>query len=121
MNNKHTIDRIFTSLELFIKELFGIINTIIKNGMGCGKLIIIILHCTAARAAISDTNGALSLNHPNGLNNQTLPGAFSTLGAGERTTIFEATAFTKTYIMNLGNVEEKLIETINKSQDAISV
>ena len=90
--------------------------------MGWCILFIILLHCTAAKAALSDTNGALSLKQPNGLDSQTFPETFSTLGAGERTTIYEATtAFTKTYIMNLVAVEEKLIETINKSHDAISV
>ena len=34
ISNKQTIDKIFTSIELFIKELFGIINILIKNGMG---------------------------------------------------------------------------------------
>ena len=119
--DQQIIDIVFTFFETYIKELFRIINILIKNGMGWGMLLIILLLCTAAKVAPSEFNGALSPKQPNGLNNPTLPEAFSNLGAGERTTIYGATTvFTKTYIMNLGAVEEKLIETINNSHKAIS-
>ena len=121
--DQNIIDNIFTFSDMFIKEIFGVIHSLIKNGMGWGLFFIILLHCTDAKAALTDTNGALSLKQQNGLGNPTFPETSLTLGAGERTAIYGATTVftkTKTYIMNLGAVEEKLIETINKSHDAVS-
>ena len=115
------IDRIFTPIELFIKELFNLINIIIGNGMGWCILIIILFSCSAAKAANPEANIALRSSGHLGLKNQILPGNPSISNNEEYPIIFEASVFSKTYIMNLGMAEDKLIEAINESQHEIAI
>ena len=108
--SQSNIDKIFSFFELLIKETFGTIHSLIKNGMIWGILFIIFFQFTTTKAAMINSNSALGLGHTTGLNFHTTPEILSPLSTGGETIIYgSTTAFTKTYIMNLGTVEDKLI------------
>ena len=106
----YIIENTFCVINNFLKGMF-------KSGMGWGILIIILIQCTAALQA----NDSLSLSQMEEMNQTSIPEAFSFLGVGATTTIYGATTmFSKNYIINLGDAEDRLTKDISASCDAIS-
>ena len=89
--------------------------------MGWGILIIILLQCTAARAAPMQDDHSLNSTSLAEMNQTPLPEAFSLLGSGSSTIIYLAMSMvSKNYIINLGDAKDRLIKDISASCDAIS-
>ena len=115
------IEGTFGVINNFLKGMFGIMQSFLKSGMGWGIIIIILLQCTAARAAPIQGNDSLSPTPITEMNQTTIPEAFSFLGFGSSTIIYAAyTMFSKTYIINLGDAEDRLTKDISASCNAIS-
>ena len=89
--------------------------------MGWGMLVIIFFLSTSAKAAPIEPNEIELLEKNGTLNQPSIPEIFSSLSAGATTTIYGATTvITKNYILNLGNVEQRITEDISDSCDAVS-
>ena len=117
----YIIENTFGVINNFLKGMFSVMHSFLKSGMGWGILIIILIHCTAARAAPMHADDSLSPNPTEVINQTSIPEAFSFLGVGSSMTIYGATtAFSKNYILNLGDAEKRLTKDISDSCDAIS-
>ena len=115
------IEGTFGIINNFLKGIFGVIQSFLKSGMGWGIIIIVLLQCTAARAAPMQGNDSLSFTPIAEMNQTTIPEAFSFLGFGSSTIIYAAyTMFSKNYIINLGDAEDRLTKDISGSCNAIS-
>ena len=96
-------------------------HSFLKTGLGWGIIIIILTQCTAARAAPMQANDSLILSPPGEMDHTLIPEAFSFLGAGATTLVYGAsTWFSKTYLINLGDVETRLTKDTSDSCEAIS-
>ena len=90
--------------------------------MGWGALIIILFLCTSAKAAPLGSEGPSIMERSGSDSNQSsIPEAFSFLNTGDKTLSYGSTmVFTKNYILNLGEVKDRLEDDITDSCKAIS-
>ena len=99
----------------FMNNMFSIMHSFLKSGLGWGIIIIILTQCTAARAAPMQANDSLSLSPPGEMNQTSIPAAFSFQGVGATTIINGAsTWFSKTYLISLGDVEDRLTKATSE-------